>query len=121
MKVIIAGGRGIWLTQEQMANIVIESELCTNISEVVSGGAMGIDIAGEAWAYESNVRVKTFSADWNQYGRAAGPIRNRQMADYADALVLVWNGKSRGSMSMRREAQLAGLRIYEHIIKESSC
>ncbi len=36
-----------------------------------------------------------FAADWNKYGKKAGPVRNRKMADYAEALIAVWDGKSR--------------------------
>jgi hypothetical protein len=46
-----------------------------------------------------------FPAKWDKYGKAAGPLRNREMAAYADALILVWDGKSRGSANMLAEAK----------------
>lgn len=87
------------------------------ISEVVSGGANGIDSEGEHWASHYKVPVKRFLPDWNTHGRAAGPIRNAQMADYGDALLLIWDGKSRGSASMKSEMMKRGKPIYEVILK----
>lgn len=70
------------------------------VTEIVSGGAVGVDSIGEAYAREHGLRVEVYRADWGWYGRAAGPKRNELMADYADALVAVWDGKSRGTRHM---------------------
>lgn len=58
-----------------------------------------------------------FPADWDAHGKAAGPIRNREMAQYGDALLLIWDGKSRGSASMLKEARSAKLPIMQVIIE----
>ena len=63
-------------------------------------------------------RASVFQADWDRHGKAAGPIRNAQMAVYAaeepgGALLLIWDGKSRGSRSMLKEARIAGLRVLQ--------
>lgn len=71
-----------------------------NITEVVSGCAIGADRLGERWAINNNVPIKEMPADWNRYGNSAGPMRNRQMAEYADAAIVVWDGKSPGSRNM---------------------
>jgi hypothetical protein len=55
-------------------------------------------------------------ARWDTEGKAAGPKRNKRMAEAADALILVWDGKSKGSASMKSEAQKRGLKIFEVII-----
>jgi len=103
--VIIAGGRDYHITE------IDEAWLDTlPIREVVSGGAYGADAGGEEWARKRGIPIKRFPADWNTHGRAAGPIRNRQMAEYADGVVLFRGGK--GTDSMRREAELRGLRIF---------
>jgi hypothetical protein len=70
------------------------------ITEVVCGGATGADALGENYAIQNGIPVKGFPADWNKHGKAAGPIRNRQMAEYADVLIAVWDGKSRGTKNM---------------------
>jgi hypothetical protein len=105
LSVIVAGGRDYRMTPQD------EAWLDTlPIREVVSGGASGADAGGEAWAEKRGIPVRWFPADWDKYGRAAGPIRNRQMAEYADAVVLFPGG--RGTDSMRREAERRGLTIF---------
>lgn len=114
MKVIIAGGRDIWLEPDELECLISDSGF--GISEVVCGMAKGIDKSGKNWAQAARVPVKYFPADWEANGNAAGPIRNKQMAEYADALILLWDGKSRGSASMLRLAKEAGLKIYEKVV-----
>ena len=84
------------------------------VSVVLSGKATGVDALGEKWARFFQVPVEDYPADWEAYGRAAGPIRNREMASKAEALVAVWDGKSRGTGNMIGEARKAGLRIHIH-------
>ena len=50
-------------------------------------------------------------ADWNRLGRAAGPIRNEEMAEVSDALIAFWDGKSRGTKSMIEIARRKGLQV----------
>jgi hypothetical protein len=97
MKVIIAGSRSIldkWT--------IVEAVGATDwiIDEVVSGGAVGVDRLGEEWAATHNIPVRQFIAEWDRYGKAAGIYRNNDMAQYADALIAVWDGKSRGTLHM---------------------
>ena len=126
MKVIIAGSRNFELSKDPIAcsaghkgNIGciiahIMGDKIQEFTEVVSGNSGIIDLEGELWGALFEKKVTTFPADWAKHGRAAGPIRNREMAEYADALILIWDGKSRGSASMKREAKRAGIPIYEY-------
>ena len=105
LAVVVAGGRDYRITGAD------EAWLDTlPIREVVSGGASGADAGGESWARKRGIPVKRFPADWNTHGRAAGPIRNRQMAEYAGGVVLFPGG--RGTNSMRGEAERRGLQIF---------
>ena len=70
------------------------------ITEVVCGGARGADEWGKQWAGNLDIPIKMFLADWDKYGKAAGPIRNQQMGDYADALIVFIYNNSRGSQNM---------------------
>ena len=54
---------------------------------VISGGAPGADSLGERYAVERGLAIERFPADWDNFGKAAGPIRNKQMASVADALI----------------------------------
>lgn len=79
--------------------------------EIVSGGASGADALGERYAKERGYYIRRFDAEWKRYGRAAGPRRNKQMAEYADALLAYWDGKSRGTKNMIELAKENGLKV----------
>src|SRR5689334_17588586 len=98
MKVIIAGSRSVFLEPFVVGSIVHQSGF--QIEEVVSGGARGVDRVGEYWAMTHGISCLVFEADWEKYGKRAGPLRNAAMAKYADALIAVWDGKSRGTANM---------------------
>lgn len=70
------------------------------ITEVVCGKASGADTLGERWAIWNNISVKEFPAEWNRLGKSAGFIRNVAMAHYANALIALWDGTSRGTKHM---------------------
>lgn len=110
MKLIIAGGRDYRCTDADLCNLDA-IRLADNVTEVVCGGATGADEYGRQWAIMNNIPVKMFAPDWKAYGRAAGPIRNRQMAEYADAVVLFAGG--RGTQTMFEIATELGLEIYD--------
>ena len=112
MKVIIAGSRTI--TDFNLLKKVITAS-GFNITEVVCGGARGVDSLGQKWAELNNIPVKLFPANWNAYRKSAGYIRNKQMSDYADALVCIWDGSSKGSKHMLELADKNGLEIYLHM------
>lgn len=97
MKVIIAGSRNI----DDYA-LVVETIRRSGyeITEVVSGTAIGVDRLGERWALANSVPVKEMPADWNRFGNSAGPQRNRAMAEYADAAIIIWDGQSKGTRNM---------------------
>ena len=97
MKVIIAGGRD-FDNYEMLSNTM--KNLNIIVSEVVCGGANGADLLGKEWAERNGIPVKMFPADWDQYGKSAGFIRNHEMGEYADFLVAFWDGKSSGTHNM---------------------
>jgi len=99
MKTIIAGSRD-YNNYNHVETMLDYFRKEHEVSEIVSGGAKGADALGEQYAKENRIELKVFPADWNKHGRAAGPIRNAQMGDYADQLVAVWDGKSKGTKNM---------------------
>jgi hypothetical protein len=64
--------------------------------------------------------VKSFPADWRLYGRSAGMIRNRQMANYADALLAIWDGRSPGTANMISLAKERELRLYVFVTEKTT-
>lgn len=117
MKLIIAGSRSIDLHTAFAAIDDIAPRIAQDIevTEIVSGTARGVDQAGESYAKYSGIPIKRFPADWDQYGRGAGHIRNAAMADYADALLLIWDGSSKGSANMKQNMIKMNKTVYEVI------
>ena len=102
IKLIIAGGRDFTdynFLKKEAKMFISELEENPNI-EIVSGGAKGVDALGERFAKEHNLEVVKFPADWKSFGRAAGPKRNAEMAQYATHLLSFWDGESKGTKSM---------------------
>lgn len=112
-KLIIAGGRDFFDADKLNSEMDrIWKEQCfpaDHTYEIVSGGAKGADALGEAWAKSKGLDIKVFEADWKTHPRAAGPIRNKQMAEYADGLVAFWDKKSKGTKNMIDTALKMGL------------
>lgn len=129
MKTVIAGSRSLSLPALQKAVKLIDWP----VTEAICGCAEGIDQAGWEWARSQGIRVVYFPAwefqrEWaethrvwpevvhypqNGYGRDKGNgyARNAAMADYAEALLLVWDGVSKGSLNMREIAEKRGMRV----------
>lgn len=109
-KVIIAGSRSF-------CDYSILRDCCDEIlSEtckiaIVSGTAKGTDMLGERYATEKAYPILRFPADWKKFGRAAGIIRNAEMARHANALIAFWDGKSTGTKNMIDTARKNGLKV----------
>lgn len=124
MKTIIAGSRTI--SEYSYIKKAIEDS-GFNITEIVSGTAMGVDMLGERWADNNAVPISQFPADWknidvpnavirtNKYGSynaIAGHQRNAEMGKYADALIAVWDGNSKGTLNMIKFMQKQGKPVF---------
>jgi hypothetical protein len=111
MKVIIAGSRTGFVARN-VFEAVEESPFVGKITEVVSGGARGVDRDGEYYAKCRGLPFKQFIPEWDEYGKGAGFRRNKEMANYADALVAVWDGESRGTANMIKTMETLGKPVY---------
>lgn len=111
MKVIIAGGRDFedYDLLCSKLDIILQN---VNGVEIVCGMAKGADTLGLMYARERKLPVKEFPPKYPIYGPRLAPIiRNKHMAKYADALVLFWDGVSRGSKNMKMQAEEQDLKI----------
>jgi len=112
MKLIIAGGRNFTNYKKlcQICDEFLQDQ--TNI-EIVSGAYYkGADKLGEQYAKERGYKITQFPANWNKYGKSAGPKRNQQMANYANALIAFWDGKSKGTknrIDLAKSSHLKGI------------
>jgi len=107
VKVIIAGSRDI-IHMDIVEYAIRDTEY--EITEVVSGGARGVDRLGEQWARDRAIPITHFPADWDSFGKAAGTMRNQEMIDYVapdGALIAVWDEKSRGTADIIERANRA--------------
>lgn len=117
-KVIIAGTRmfaDYTLLCSSCDRLLSQKGLTHDII-IVSGTARGADKLGERYGKERGYNVELFPADWENKGRAAGYIRNTDMANNADALIAFWDGQSKGTLNMIETAKKKGLavRIIEY-------
>lgn len=101
-RIVVAGCRNF--NDYEIAKNYID--LCLNeIKEkytlvFVSGGCKGADSLGQRYAKENGYKVEIYHANWKIYGRAAGPKRNKKMAEISDYVICFWDSKSRGTKSM---------------------
>ena len=113
MLLVIAGSR---TAQKHHVRDALHRCPWTNkISKIISGTAYGADRYGELYARERGIEVIQFPADWGQYGMLAGPRRNREMAQNADALLAIWDGVSSGTANMifsARKYRIPKIMIY---------
>lgn len=111
MKIIIAGSRNFndyELLKTKVIEVIEKVSFHDDFNsyEIISGHASGADSLGERFAKELNYKLKIFPADWDKYGKTAGYIRNREMAEYAkidtdySMLIAFWDGKSKGTKNM---------------------
>lgn len=120
VKLVIAGSRHLDIFAK---DIVIFTEIIglplDRVSEIVSGGCpTGADEAAKLLAKTKKKPFKEFPADWEKHGKRAGPVRNHEMAAYGDALLLIWDGESRGSANMRYAMKCLDKPVYEIVIKK---
>ena len=111
MKLIIAGNRTFtdYKKLSEICDHMLQNQ--TDV-EIVSGAcSSGADLLGEKYAAEKGFRLTKFPADWKRFGRAAGPKRNEQMANDADALIAFWDGNSKGTKHMIEVAECRGLKV----------
>ncbi len=112
MKLAVVGSR-TWNQYLQLENVLCK--LYPPPTEIVSGGAAGVDTLASTFAKAYGLPLTVFKPDWKQFGKAAGAIRNQEIVDYCDQLIAFWDGKSKGTVISIHMAAKAGklLRIVE--------
>lgn len=93
MKVAIIGSRNACVDD-------FSAYLPIGCTEIVSGGARGIDACAAAFARKHGMKLTEFLPEYSMYGRGAPIVRNRKIVEYADAVLAFWDGHSRGTKSV---------------------
>ncbi len=86
----------------------IQKYLPEGVTEIVSGGASGIDSCARKYAENHNIRLTEFIPEYNLYGRAAPLKRNMKIIDYSDMVIALWDGRSRGTEFVIRNCRKIG-------------
>jgi hypothetical protein len=113
MRVIIAGSRSI--TDYKLVELAV-THSGYKIQCVISGTAHGVDKLGEKWAELHNACILRMPADWMKFGKAAGMIRNGEMAKIADAAVILHDGSSKGTKNMIERMEKLGKPYFLEIV-----
>ena len=111
MKVAIIGSRSLRVTN-------LEDYLPSDTTEIVSGGAIGIDRCAEEYAKSRGIPTKIFLPDYNRFGKGAPLKRNVEIIDYADTVIAFWDGASHGTRFVIEEAKKKGKPVRIFISKE---
>jgi hypothetical protein len=91
-----------------------------SVTLLIAGGAPGADTMAEQWARDRGIRTRIYMAQWNIYGRAAGPIRNaRMLRKGRPDLVVAFPGGS-GTAGMVALAREAGVEVVMPLQNEMS-
>lgn len=112
MRVLVCGGRN-FTDWPKLFEVLDKIHAEDEIELIIEGGALGADRLAMSWAHTHDVKVLTFSADWDRFGRAAGPIRNAEMLEkgHPDLVVAFPGGK--GTAGMVALAREAGVEVRE--------
>jgi len=81
-------------------------------TEVVCGCCRGVDRLGEDWAKKRAISVAYFLARWRQFGKSAGFLRKREMAEHGETLIAIMEKMSKGTANMIKLAKDMGLAVH---------
>ena len=97
MRIAIVGSRGLMVPEM--------GQYLPPCDEIVSGGAKGVDSCAAEYAAQVGIKLTVFLPQYARYGRGAPLVRNRQIVDYADEVLVFWDGSSKGTLSVIRYAE----------------
>lgn len=109
MKIAIIGSRNIFIDD-------LGKYLPENVTEIVSGGAKGVDKCARKYAENHNIKITEFLPEYSKYGKAAPLKRNIQIIEYADEVLAFWNGKSKGTKHVIDSCEKLGKKVTVIIV-----
>jgi len=109
MKIAIIGSRNLYIDN-------FGKFLPKNVSEIVSGGARGIDFCAARYAKEVGIKITVFTPEYEKYGRVAPLKRNLQIINHADEAIAFWNGKSNGTKHVIETCKKQGKKVTVYIL-----
>lgn len=106
LKLAVIGSRELHIKVEDMSKYI-----SPQVTELVSGGARGVDSCARMYAVLHNIPIKEFFPDYPRFGRAAPLKRNLQIVEYADEILAFWDGHSRGTAYTLQKSEKMGKKI----------
>lgn len=113
MRIAIIGSRGITVSD-------IGRYLPRECSEIVYGGAKGVDTCAEEYAKKNGIKLSVFLPDYKKFGRAAPIVRNKQIVEYSDKVIAFCDGESKGTLSVIKYCNKKGVFCDIIIIKRGA-
>ena len=104
MRVAVVGSRNIELVN-------LEEYLPEDVTEIISGGAKGVDSCARAYAREHGIKLTEFLPDYRRYGRGAPLRRNLTILEHVDLVLAFWDGQSRGTKFVIDNARRMGVEV----------
>lgn len=109
MKVAVIGSRGLSVSD-------LGRYLPENTTEIVSGGAKGVDTSAREYALAHGIKLMEFLPEYTKYGRSAPLKRNITIIEYSDIVLAFWDGKSRGTKFVIDNCRKLGVEVRVYII-----
>ncbi|MBE6757927.1 MAG: DUF2493 domain-containing protein [Ruminococcaceae bacterium] len=104
MKVAVIGSRGLIVPD-------LERYLPADVTEIVSGGARGVDTSAARWARANGIPLTEFLPKYEIYGRRAPLVRNVTIVEYSDLVLAFWDGRSRGTAFVIEQCRARGVPV----------
>ncbi len=108
MKVAVIGSRSLYVSD-------LEKYLPTNTTEIVSGGAIGVDTSAREYSLSHGIKLTEFLPEYEKYGRSAPLKRNITIIEYADIVLAFWDGQSRGTKFVIDNCHRLGVEVKVYI------
>jgi hypothetical protein len=113
MRVLVAGSRALDRPCDaarinQVLDALFADERHACWTQLISGGAAGVDRIGEAWARLNGLPITRMLPEWDKYGRRAGLLRNSDLVSACECAVVFWDGASRGTLDTINKLRAAG-------------
>jgi len=113
-KIAIIGSRGLQI--ENLGEYLPE-----DVTEIVSGGAKGIDTCAREYALANGIKLVEFLPEYEKYAKAAPLKRNIQIIEYSDEVIAFWDGKSKGTKFVIDYCRKISKNVVVYVITEKCC
>ena len=101
-----------------ISDVDLSKYIDQNVTEIVSGGARGVDSIAKKYAIDNNIKYTELLPEYSKYARGAPIVRNRGIVDYADYVLAFWDGKSKGTEFVINYCKKTSKECYVVIVRE---